>query len=78
MFFNKKLRPSLSVSENESYSNGKNINSALITRLSTSYILMKKHNFSLSLVGADRSSKNTGTTSKLNEFTGTLGYSYNF
>ena len=78
MFLKKTLRSTISVSENKSYSNGKNINSAFTARLSSSYILLKRHNLNLSLVWALRHSHNDILTSKFNEFTGTMSYVYNF
>ncbi len=78
MFLRKTLRSSISFSENKSYSNGKNINSVFTSRLTSSYIILKKHNLNLSLVWALRSSNNGTISNKLNEFTGTLSYVYNF
>lgn len=78
MFLNKTLRSTISVSENKSYSNGKNINSAFTTRLTSAYSLLKKHNISLSLVWALRNNKTSNTTNKMSEFTGTMSYTYNF
>ena len=75
---NKTLRPTLSISLNSSYANGININSSTIARLMASYVIKKKHNLNASLVFANMKNKTTSGTSKRNEFTGTLGYSFNF
>jgi len=78
MFLKKTLRSTISVSENKSYTNGKNINSAFTARFSSSYVIMKKHNLNLNLVWALRHSHNGTISNKFNEFTGTMSYVYNF
>ena len=74
----KTLRPTFSLSLNNSYSNGGFINSSFIPRLMTSYIIRKKHNLTASFVFASLKNKTENETSNRNDFTGTMGYSFNF
>jgi hypothetical protein len=79
LFFNKKLRTTLSSTYNNTYSNGAVINEIINGRFQATMSLRKKHNLNLSAVLVNRENKVDGTTSKsYTEFTGTLGYSYNF
>ena len=77
-FFDKKLRTTLSVSQNESYANGLNTGSILNGRLSGNVSIKKKHNLNLSGVLVNRSSKQEGAAKSFTEFTATLGYVYSF
>jgi hypothetical protein len=77
-FFDKKLRTTLSVSQNESYANGFNTGSILNGRLSGNVSIKKKHNLNLSAVLVNRSSKQEGAAKSFTEFTATLGYVYSF
>jgi hypothetical protein len=74
----KTLRNTLSLSKNNSYANGKISNSSFISRLSESYTLHKKHNFSLSLVYSFKKSYSTDNAKGINDFTATLNYTYGF
>jgi hypothetical protein len=74
----KTLRPTLSLSVNRSYANGAFINSSFISRLMANYTYKKKHNLMVSLVFASIKNKNGVSTGLRNEFTGTMGYAYNF
>lgn len=77
-FFDKKLRTTLSVSQNESFANGLNTGSILNGRLSGNVSIKKKHNLNLSAVLVNRSSKQEGAAKSFTEFTATLGYVYSF
>ena len=77
-FFDKKLRTTLSVSQNESFANGFNTGSILNGRLSGNVSIKKKHNLNLSAVLVNRSSKQEGAAKSFTEFTATLGYVYSF
>jgi hypothetical protein len=77
-FFNKKLRTTLSISQNESYANGLNTGSILNGRLSGNVSIKKKHNLNLSTVLVNRSSRQEGAAKSFTEFTATLGYAYSF
>ncbi len=68
------LRPTICLSYNRSYANGAFMNVSFISRLMMNYTYKKRHNLTTSLVFADI--KNL--TSVRREFTGTMGYSYNF
>jgi hypothetical protein len=74
----KTLRPSLSFSMNNSYANGKFMNRSLIPRLITTYVIKKKHNLNASFVFASFKTKTENSTNTRNEFTGTMGYGFNF
>lgn len=78
MLFDKKLRTTLTNSLNKSFTNSIFTTRIWNTRLINSWRLKKKHNFNLSLVYMNRLSKQDKKDKKQNEFTGTLGYSYNF
>ena len=78
-FFERKLRSTFSASWNNAYSNGNLLSQVLNLRLMGAYTLKKKHNISLNLVSLTRENKQDGQTgSSFTEFTGTLGYSFNF
>lgn len=74
----KTLRPSLSISYNTSYANGKYINRSFIPRLTANYTIKKQHSLNTSFVFASIKNKTDNGYSKRNEFTGTMGYAYNF
>ena len=63
---------------NDSYSNGKHLNSITNGRLNGSIVLNKKHGLNLGLVLVNRSNYIDGGAKGFTEFTGTLGYSYSF
>lgn len=77
-FFNKMLRTTASVSQNESYANGLHTGSVLNARLSGSTSIKKKHNISLSAVAVNRNNRQEGAAESFTEFTTTLGYVYSF
>jgi hypothetical protein len=77
-FFNKKLRTTASVSQNESYANGLHTGSILNARLSGNVMIQKKHNINLGMVLVNRASLQEGAAKSFTEFTGTLGYVYSF
>jgi hypothetical protein len=78
VFFDKKLRSSLSFSINNSYLNKKLNTRIWNIRLMNSWTIMKKHNFNLSLITMNRKLIDKDKTNKYIEFTATLGYSFNF
>ncbi len=77
-FFERRLRVTLSSSWNSSFGNGDRLNSVLNLRLNGGYTHKKKHNLNLSLVSLGRSSNSGQGAGAFTEFTGTLGYGYNF
>jgi hypothetical protein len=77
-FFDKKLRTTFSTAYNNSYQGSDLINSILNARVNASIALKKKHNLNLSTVVVNRRSKSEVSAQAFTEFTGTLGYSYNF
>jgi hypothetical protein len=76
--FAKKLKMTASGNANRAYTESRLISQVVTVRTMFSYVIKKKNNFNLSLVGLSRNSSNTGADVKVNEFTGTLGYSYSF
>lgn len=77
-FFDKKLRASLSLARNQSYSNGDILNIVTNARANGSLTVQKKHNLNLSLVMVNRQKKVEGGAASFTEFTGTVGYAYSF
>lgn len=77
-FLERKLRSTLSGGWNSAYSNGILLNQVLNFRLMGGYTVQKMHNINLSLVSLTRSIKGEKSGSSFTEFTGTLGYSFNF
>ncbi len=77
-FLERKLRSTFSASWNNAYSNGDLLSTVVNIRLMSGYTIKKKHNVSLNLVGLSRSSETEQNASEFTEFTGTLGYSFNF
>lgn len=77
-FFEKKLRTTLSVSQNESYANGVHTGSILNGRLSGMMSIKKKHNINLGIVLVNRNTKQEQGPKAFTELTGTLGYAYSF
>jgi hypothetical protein len=73
----KKLRITLSANANRAYIEKKFTNQVVTVRTMLSYVVKKKHNINVSLVGVDRTAQVQGLT-KFKEFTGTMGYSYSF
>lgn len=78
LFFEKTLRTSITVSKNNSYSNGKVLNSCFIARFTGGYAIIKKHNLSMSMIYSNRESFSNKIKKVLNDLTGTLSYNYNF
>lgn len=76
--FDKKVRVTGSCSLNNTYTNDSLINGVTSLRGSVAYSVKKKHNFNLSVVGLNRSTKQETSSKDFTEFTGTLGYSYGF
>jgi hypothetical protein len=72
---NKKMRGSFSANGNQSYAESKLISQVITLRVTANYIVQKKHNLNVSLVGLNRSGSGIASFS---EFTGTVGYSYSF
>lgn len=77
-FFDKKLRATASTSLNNSYTGSQLLTTISNGRLNGSVTMNKKHNINLSLVVVNRDNKVEGGAQSFTEFTGTLGYSYNF
>jgi hypothetical protein len=77
-FFEKKLRTTASISQNESYANSLHTGSILNARLSGNVSIKKKHNINLSTVLVNRSSMQEGAAKAFTELTATLGYVYSF
>ena len=76
--FDRQLRTTLSTSWNESFTNGSQVSRVVNVRANGSYSIKKKHNLNLSMVVVNRESDSEGGAQAFTEFTGTLGYSYNF
>ncbi|MBL3658572.1 TonB-dependent receptor [Fulvivirga sediminis] len=76
-FFDRKVRASVSLGGVNSYSNSSLTNTVINLRANGSYTLKKKHNLTLNLVTLRRTVKDESTPD-FTEFTGTLGYSFNF
>ncbi|MEL7003844.1 MAG: hypothetical protein AAFN93_14085, partial [Bacteroidota bacterium] len=74
----KKLRTTLSSSWNSSFTNGEQVSRVLNFRANGGYSIKKKHNLNLSLVVVNRNTDSESGARAFTEFTGTLGYSYNF
>lgn len=77
-FLDKKLRASLSLGHNQSYTDNKAVSTINNARINGTYTIQKKHNMNLSLVTVNRNTKVEGGAPSFTEFTGTLGYSYSF
>ncbi|KAA2243043.1 porin [Chitinophaga agrisoli] len=81
-FFHKQLKTRFSATYNTSSNNGQRLVDIYNLRASGSYIFLKKHNINLSLVTLFRNNlqqpPNSGSPSRFNEWTGTLGYNYSF
>jgi len=77
-FLDKKLRSSASVSLNNAYTASLLTNRIINGRVSGSYSVEKKHNFTLSLVAINRETLREGASEAFTELTGTFGYSYRF
>jgi hypothetical protein len=78
LFFDRRLRASVSSSYNNTYTNSRHVSAILNGRINGSYTLYKKHNLNLSLVAVNRESTSETSAQSFTEFTGTLGYSYAF
>ena len=76
-FFKKKLNNTMSSSANRTYARGKQTGQVVSYRFTTSYVLLTRHNFNLSMVVLNRSS-NQQQVKDFTEFTGTLGYNFSF
>lgn len=77
-FFKKKLKTSLGSAYNLSYNNSELVNKSLSVRLNCGYILMKKHNFSLSSTLISRETITSEITKKKSDITFNFNYSYSF
>lgn len=77
-FLDKTLRATLSSSFNSSFANGENTGNILNIRANGGYSVKRKHNINLGLVMVSRKTNGETAASDFTEFTGTLGYSYNF
>lgn len=73
----RQMRLGISTSWNESFTNGEQTNRVVNLRGNGNYTIKKKHNLNLSLVLVNRASQGENAQ-EFTEFTGTLGYSYNF
>ena len=78
MFLEKKLRTSLSMSYNNTSTDGKRINAIVTNRLSGYFSIKKKHNLNLMVAVVNRQNQIEGGSNSFTEFTGNLGYSYSF
>lgn len=78
MFFEKKLRASLSTSYNNTFTDGKRMNAIVSNRLSGSFSIKKKHNLNLMVAVVNRKNQVEGGSNSFTEFTGNIGYSYSF
>lgn len=74
----RKMRIMLSTSFNSAYTNGQKENTVSNLRANGRYTIDKKHNISISLIVLNRETNNETGPEKFTEFTGTLGYSFNF
>lgn len=72
--FNKKLRTTISSSYNTNKTDGLTQNSVYNVRLGANYVWLQRHNFNLNLLTLFRETM----AENANDFTATLGYSYNF
>lgn len=81
-FFDKQLRSGISVSWNQSQTQGQGSAAVLNTRLNNTLVFKKKHNLNLSMVMLLRSSETVEgvvlPNRNFREFTATMGYNYNF
>lgn len=77
-FWQRKMRVSLSAANNNTVSEGRNINRILNIRTTATYVLLAKHNFSLGVVAVNRHTKVGNGPQSFTEYTGTLTYSYSF
>ncbi len=77
-FFDRKLRSNLSVSLNNAYNAG-NLQSRVINaRIGGAYAIKKKHRLNLNVVAASKYLPDAANNPRYTEYTGTLGYNYNF
>jgi hypothetical protein len=77
-FLEKKLRTTLSSSYNTTYSDGMKINSIVNGRFTGAFSVRKKHTINLSAVVVNRETAREGGSKSFTEFTGMVGYHYNF
>jgi hypothetical protein len=77
-FLENKLRAALSLSYNDSFSNGNHVNKIINARFTFTYSMKKKHNVSLSTVVMNRETKKEGGGRSVTEFTAMVGYGYSF
>jgi hypothetical protein len=76
VFFEGKLRTTLSSSFIRAYSQGSGIHTIMNVRLSGAFSVRRRHSVTVSAVAINRTT--TADRQSLTEFTGTLGYSYMF
>jgi hypothetical protein len=74
----KKLRVSGSCSANDTYNNNLRQSRIISIRATGGYALKQKHNFNLSMVALNRTTRSETVSNDFIEFTATLGYSYSF
>jgi hypothetical protein len=74
----KKLRLTLSGNANRTYTESRYTNQIITLRTILGYVIKKKHNINVSLVGLDRNTSQVSGMVRFKEFTGTVGYSYSF
>jgi hypothetical protein len=77
-FFENKLRATLSVSHNDSYSHADHVNKITNARFTSTYSMKKKHNLSVSTVVINRKNGMEGGGRSVTEFTAMVGYVYSF
>lgn len=76
-FLEKKLRGTLSLSYNQTQSNGELVNRVTNARANASYTLKEKHNFNLSIIVLNRGAAGSNPN-PFTEYTTTFSYSYSF
>jgi hypothetical protein len=74
----KKLRISSSISANNTYTDKSLAGRVLSIRIQGGYSIKQKHNLNLNLVTLNRTIRKEEGLTDFTEFTGTLGYAYNF
>jgi len=77
-FFEKSLKTVFTTAYNNSYSNNLVTSKILSFRINSTYVLKKKHNFSLNMIFINRFGIERLNVLSFQEFTGTLNYSFTF
>jgi len=78
LMLNKKLRNSLTLSYNKTWSDGNAQTGVLSTRIGSSYQVGKRHNFNLGLTFMKRNNLKNTDTKSVNEFIANLMYAFSF